>query len=217
MKRIAAALLVGAFCFATPSRAETPCDFKGISVGNKMTQAEIMSALGVTTYKTNPVRPSFEESFPAVQKLGLIPAAELEDWNIGPYCVESFCRVPYGVAVGNNNMPVNVFVSFRGGLITEIDVSFSETYWDEIRPILDQKYGGDWSIDRVDMPITNYETKKNTMRERISLNHISNGTNRSTKDRCQLWATNLDIVFEHHDAYGPYHSLFVIKLISKNF
>jgi helix-turn-helix resolvase-like protein len=26
-----------------------------------------------------------------------------------------------------------------------------------------------------------------------------------------------DIVFEHQDAFGPYHSVFVIKLISKNF
>ena len=49
------------------------------------------------------------------------------------------------------------------------------------------------------------------------MKHITNGTNRITKDHCQIWATNLDIIFEHHDAYGPYHSAFVIKLISKNF
>jgi hypothetical protein len=84
-------------------------------------------------------------------------------------------------------------------------------------PILDKKYGADWKIDRVDMPITDNETKKTTILERVSLDHITNGTNRRTKDRCQIWATNLDIVFQHHDAYGPYHSVFVIKLISKNF
>jgi hypothetical protein len=67
------------------------------------------------------------------------------------------------------------------------------------------------------MPITDNETKKTTILERVSLDHITNGTNRRTKDRCQIWATNLDIVFQHHDAYGPYHSVFVIKLISKNF
>ena len=136
---------------------------------------------------------------------------------MGPYCEETSCRVPYGVSVGNNNAPVNVFVSFHEGLITEIDVSFSETYWDEMLLILDQKFGADWNVDRTDMPVMNYETKKTTILERISLNHITNGTNRSTKDRCQIWATNLDIVFEHHDAYGPYHSEFTIKLISKNF
>ena len=42
-----AALLVGAVFFASSSRAETPCDFKGISVGDKMAPAEIMAVLGV--------------------------------------------------------------------------------------------------------------------------------------------------------------------------
>jgi hypothetical protein len=208
------ALLVGTLIFASPSHAETPCDFKGISVGNKIAPAEIMATLGVTKYKTNPAR-NFDLAL--VQKYGLIPAGELEDWNIGPYCDQTACRVPYGVAVENNNTPVNVFISFREGLITEIDVSFSEIYWDEMLPILDQKYGADWKVDREDMPITNYETKKTTIRERISLNHITNGVNRRTNDRCQIWATNLDIVFEHRDAHGPYHSVFAIKLISKNF
>lgn len=211
------ALLVGALLFASSSRAETPCDFKGISVGNKMAPAEIMAALGVAKYKMNPARPSFDETLALAQKYGTIPAAELEEWGIGPYCDETSCRVPYGVAVGNNNTPVNVFISFRSAMITEIEVSFSETYWDEMLPILDQKYGAKWNVNRVEMPIVDYETKKTTMREIISLNHITNGTNRGTNDRCQISATNLDLVFEHHDAYGPYHSVFVIKLVSKNF
>jgi hypothetical protein len=61
MKRIVA-LLIGALFFASPSRAETPCDFKGISVGNKMASAEIMAALGVAKYKMNPARPSFDKT-----------------------------------------------------------------------------------------------------------------------------------------------------------
>jgi hypothetical protein len=141
----------------------------------------------------------------------------MAEYQIGPYCDETSCRIPYGVGVGNNNTPVNVFVSLRGGLITEIDVSFSESSWDEIVPILNQKYGADWSIDRSDMPITDFETKKVVVLERITLTHVTNGTNLRTKDRCQIWATNLDIVFQHHDAYGPYHSVFTIKLVSKNF
>ncbi|HEV2098279.1 MAG TPA: hypothetical protein VGR45_05065 [Stellaceae bacterium] len=216
MKHISA-LLVGALLFASPSHAETPCDFKGISVGNKMAPADVMAALGVTKYKTNPAQPPFGETLALAQKYGTIPAAELKDWNIGPYCDETSCRVPYGVAVGNNNTPVNVFISFHEGRITEIDVSFSETYWDEMLPILHQKYGADWRVDRFDMPIMNYETKKSIMREIISLDHIANGLNRSTNDRCQIWATNIDLMFEHHDAFGPYHSVFGIKLISKNF
>jgi hypothetical protein len=216
MKHIPA-LLVGALFFVSPSRAETPCDFKGIAVGNKMTPAEIMTALGVTKYKINPARPSSDETFALAQKYGTIPAGELEDWNIGPYCDETSCRVPYGVAVGNDNAPVSVFLSFHDGRITEIDVSFSQVYWDEMLPVFNQKYGADWYVDRSDTPVTDYETKKSTMLEGILLKHITDGTNRDTNDRCQISATNIDIVFQHHDAHGPYHSMFVIKLVSKNF
>ena len=59
--RYIAAVLVGALFFASPSHAEPPCDFKGISVGTRMTPDQIMTALGVSTYKMNPVRSSFEE------------------------------------------------------------------------------------------------------------------------------------------------------------
>jgi len=84
-------------------------------------------------------------------------------------------------------------------------------------PILDQKYGADWKVEREDTVITDYETKQSKVLQLISLNHITNGKNRATNDRCQIWAQNLDLVFEHKDAYGPYHSVVVIKLVSKNF
>jgi hypothetical protein len=154
------AVFMGAFFVATVSHAETPCDFKGIAVGNRMAPAEIMAALGVTKYKINPQRPSFDVTWPLEKKYGIIPADELEDWKLGPYCDENYCRVPYGVTVGDNNIPVNVFVAFRGSVITAIDVSFSHVFWDDMLPIWDQKYGADWSIDRDEMPITDLETKK---------------------------------------------------------
>src|SRR5262249_35579707 len=145
----------------SPLLAETPCDFKGISVGNKMSPAELMSALGVTQYKTNPTRPSLDQGKALIEKYGLIAAAEIEDWQIGPYCDNKICRVPYGIAVGNNNsIPVKADISFHEGLITEIVVSFGESFWDEMLPIFNQKYGANWTIERNDMPITNYETKE---------------------------------------------------------
>ena len=190
MKYITALPIASALVFASPSYAEAPCDFKAVSVGDKKTAAEIMTTLGVTKYKTNPVRPSFEETLTLAQRYGMIPAAELQDWNIGPYCEETSGRIPYGVQVGNSNTPVKVFVSFHDGLITEINVSFSETYWDEILPVLDQKYGADWKIDRSDTPVTNYETKKTTIREQIAMDHRTNGTNPRTQDHCQISAEN---------------------------
>jgi hypothetical protein len=156
MKQIATLLICG-LILVNPSRAETPCDFKGISVGNKMTPDEIMATLGVTNYKTSPAK-RFDKA--AAEKYGTIPALELEEEEIGPYCDHSSCRVPHGVFVGNDNTPVNVFISFHDLLITEIDVSFSLSNWDEVVPILDQKYGADWKVERSEALISDYVTKK---------------------------------------------------------
>ena len=54
MKPIAA--FFSSLLFVCPALAETPCDFKGISVGSRMSPAEIMSALGVSQY-IRPIRP----------------------------------------------------------------------------------------------------------------------------------------------------------------
>jgi hypothetical protein len=212
------ALLVGLLFFTSASLAEAPCDFKGISVGDKMSPAELMSALGVTNYKTNPARPSFEHMKALWERYSMLPAAEIVDEEIGPYCDDTSCRIPYGIFVGNmNRIPVKVFISLHDGLITEINVSFGEMYWDEMRPIFDQKYGADWTLERNAAAITNFETKKTHLVQIILLQHLTKGRNLSTNDRCEIWAQNVDVVFEHHDALGPYHSEIVIRLISKNF
>ena len=207
-------VLVGILLFATPLLAETPCDFKGISVGDKMPPAKIMAALGVTEYKTNPALDS--KTMALVDKYGFRAAGEIADWQIGPYCNSATCTVPYGVAVGdNNNIPATVEISFREDLITKITISFSQTYWDEKLTVFGQKYGVNWTSERNDIPITNYETKETSTIPRIVLQ--TKGTNLRTKDHCKISATNFDNMFEHHDALGPYHSRIVIQLIPKNF
>jgi hypothetical protein len=218
LKLKSAPLLAAIALLATPSHAATPCDFKGISVGSKMSPAQIMTALGVTKYKMNPARPSWEKTAPIVKKYGLMMEAELENWDLGPFCeTNSRCVIPYGVGVGNDNTPVNVQIAIQDGMVTAIDVSFAEVEWDEVMPILDHKYGPNWKIDTHDELITNYETKASTMRSITMKRHIPDGQNEITGDRCQIWVENIDMVFTHHDAFGPYHSVFEIKLISKNF
>ena len=91
------------------------------------------------------------------------------------------------------------------------------TDWNDILPILDQKYGADWTVERADSPVVDIETKKRTMMQSVTLTHATNGTNATTNTACQIWASSVDIVEQHHDALGPFHSTFVIKLISKNF
>jgi hypothetical protein len=101
--------------------------------------------------------------------------------------------------------------------VREILIKFGRMYWDEMLPIFDQKYGADWNVHRDDWVVTDFETKERHKVPMIFLEHIANGTNRSTKDHCKIWAQNIDMVFEHHDSFGPYHSELGIQLFSKNF
>ncbi len=169
-------------------------------------------------YKMNPERPPFDKTLKLGKKYSLIAAAEIEDWNMGSVCDANSCRIPFGVGVGNSNLPVSVFISFPEGRITEIDVTFNQLYWGEIRSILDNKYGAAWRVERDPyFLITDKETKQSFTVERTTLTHRINGTNPKTGDTCQIWATNYDMVFTHHDPLGTYHSVFAIKLTSRNF
>jgi hypothetical protein len=118
---IDAAAFIVLFLFATVVRAQPPCDFKGIAVGNKMAPAEIMAALGVPKYKMNPPH---NVDWTEVENFGIIPASELEDWRIGSYCDENSCRVP-GLTIGDDHIATNVFIHLiiSHEEITEIGVS----------------------------------------------------------------------------------------------
>jgi hypothetical protein len=214
---ICAAVCAASMAHATTVLADTPCDFKGLSVGDKLTPAAIMAALGIKQFKMNPQRPSFQQSQPNMEKYGLMGAGEMEDWNIGPYCDASICAAPYGVTVGNDSTPVSIVVGFHDGIVTEIDVSFAHTFWDDLLPIINNKYGDNWKVDNTTDAIIDLPSKKSTQVERTMLTHRNDGTNQKTRDKCQIWANNYDVVFTHHDGLGPYHSQLVIKLVSKNF
>jgi len=212
-------LLICLFIFmASYTRAETPCNFKGVYVGNKTTPAALMKAFGINKYKMNPEIPNIIKLMKLTKLHDPTDAIRTEDYNLGPYCTDKYCKIPFEVGVGNDNTPVSVFVSFPEKLITEIDVTFNQVYWDEIRQILDKKYGSDWNIKHdPNFVITDNETRQYLVFDRIILNHRTNGTNPKTGDTCKIWATNYDIVFTHHDPLGMYQSVFVIKLVSNNF
>jgi hypothetical protein len=154
---------------------------------------------------------------PLYDKYGITGASELEDWKIGPYCRDDYCRIPWGVTVGNNDIPVSAFVSIHTGVITEIDVSFGAIYWDDVLPIIEKKYGSQWKFDQTDMVVTEYETKEHDILQRTVAENRRVGVNASTRDTCHMSATNIDIIFRHHDPLGSLHSIFVLKLDSKNF
>lgn len=173
-----------------------------------------MSRLRIEKFVSNP---QHKVDWALVERYGTIAASEIEDQRIGPYCEPEYCRIPRGISVGNDNIPVSVFVSFNAGTITEINVSFSAAFWDDVLAIIKKKYGSQWTVDRMKMAVTDLETKKSDLMQREIVENRSSGVNLNTKDSCHMWATSIDIVFRHHDILGPLHSVSVIKLDSKNF
>jgi len=64
------------------------------------------------------------------------------------------------------------------------------------------------------MVVTNRATNNELKVERIIMTNKSQGLNVVTKDRCQISATNYDIIFTH---YMPvYQGMLTIELVSKN-
>jgi len=206
------------------SAAAPPCDFKGLSVGDIKTPQEIMRTLGVMDYKLNPKEKDIWKNIDDIEKFGSGYVAEKADYELGPACFNNgdsqFCRIPNGyskntVGIGNNNDPVSVFVSFRKGKVTEIDVGFDSTMWDAYVPLFKQKYGRNWGVERdPDMVILNRADQSKIKVERVILTGKTEGINPLTNDHCTIQATNYDIIFTH---YMPvYQGMLSIVLVSKN-
>jgi hypothetical protein len=107
--------------FALPARSQVPCDFKGISVGDKLTREQVMERLGIKKFKFDPPRADFMEMQPEIDKYGITGAAEREDDKTGPYCWEDSCNIPYGVVIGDDKIPVKVFVALKGDMVYAIE------------------------------------------------------------------------------------------------
>jgi hypothetical protein len=211
------AALVVSMLSALPGRAEVPCDFKGISVGDKLTREQVMQRLGIKKFKLDPPRSDFMEMDPQIEKYGITGAAEREEDQIGPYCRENSCNIPYGIFVGDDKIPVKVFVSLKEEMVTAIEVSFNSIFWNDVWTILTKKYGPAWDIERNETPVMDYETKKVDQLEQVIVKHKFGGINPQTRDTCSLSATNIDIIFRHHDSLGTLHAIFGIKRQSKDF
>ena len=105
----------------------------------------------------------------------------------------------------------------KNDTVTEIEVSFNSIFWNDIFPILTKKYGSSWNIEKGQIGVMDYETKKIDLLEHIIATHRLGGRNSRTNDTCSLTATNIDIIFRHHDMLGALHAIFVIKRESKDF
>ncbi len=211
--KIISIILVYLF-LATNARAEVPCDFKGLSVGDKKSVAEIMNTLGVKKYKINPQKPTF-----LIEQYGILGAANMTDEKIGPYCEDDHCRISTGIITVGINIPAKVFILFskEQHQIQAINVSVNSLNWDDLVPILYGKYGTQWSIEKSPMGIVGLKNKRSVSVEQITMIHKAGGRNIKTKDTCELSVSKYNSVFEQVDSLGLNQSVFEIKIISKNF
>jgi hypothetical protein len=206
------------------AHATTPCDFKGLSVGDKATPQQIMKHFGVDKFLDADAtqaknKADFDSNLKRAETVGLMNASEEADWHMGPACGYNYCRIPYGVSVGSGAfpIPVGVFVSFdKAGTIEAIDVSYSYSQWNDVLELLNTKYGDNWRSEVTNEVVTNLETKKSEQLSMTEILHRTPGTNPKTGDKCTLHATSLDLVFTHSMA-PLYRASLEIKLVSKNF
>ena len=209
------------FCLSS-AQAQTPCDFKGVTIGDSMTHDEVMQKLNVKSYKKNPDRNSFPDSLSLMKKYGIIPSGEILDWRIGPSCdtvsvFSNSCRIPFGVQIGNNNsIPVSVFVSFSEDKVSSITIKFNQIYWTEVKDMIGLKYGSKHKLEADTLAISDLETHKVITVQNELITYPAGGTNLKTGDKCRVEAGQFDIVFQHHDPLGLYHSYLGLQLISKN-
>jgi hypothetical protein len=214
-------------CFIAASvatHAVTPCDFKGLSVGDKATPQQIMSHFGIAKYSVDADRPTNsaaeEAQLRRAEKVGSMNAVEEEEWKAGPACREEYCRIPYGVSVGEEPLPipvgVAVFINPSTHQVTAIDVTYDTVQWDEVLELLNTKYGDNWREEDKQGVVMNYEDKKSFPIVVKVLTHRSAGINPTTRTTCSIAATSSDLVFMHTTP-PVIRAVLEIKLISRNF
>jgi len=199
--------------------AQTPCDFMGISVGDKITPAEIMKKFDIKKYDLNQnidiLRNQEDIEFFTKYVTPTIALEVIQQKN-GPGCHGDSCNIPYGVTIGSD-IPAKLTFIYDKGVIRAIAVKFSSSRWSEVKKIIYQKYGTDWEVESTPIYITNLLEKTGIFLNRETLEHRTGGSNPKTNSLCEISASEYDIIFAHHDSLGLYQSIFEISLTSKNF
>jgi hypothetical protein len=211
---VALSLVIG----SAPVRAQVPRDFKGVSIGDKLSRDQFMARFGIKNFKIDPPEPdlgnrSFAEE---LEKYGITGMSERDDDLIGPYCRGDYCRIPTGVSIGDDHIAVKNFGAFRDGVVFDLEVAFN-FFWNDIWDIMITKYGPDWDIEKDTIAVTDYGSKKYDQLERVIATRKFGGVNPQTKDTCSISATNIDIIFRHHDTLGTLHAILELKRKPKDF
>ena len=198
--------------------ANDECSFKGVRIGDKLSPKDLMKKLGIQKYTLNPIflnvlENKHQELF---NKYGP-QSIEIEYDGIGPFCERNHCVIPNKLKVGN--VPINLSILFNEEKeISSISIEFQSHSWDEIKKDLFRKYGNSWTFEKMEMGIAPFdEPKKTMMVTREILEHKSGGLNYSNSFKCEVRATNYDIIFQHGNRLGLYHGVIDIEKMSEGF
>jgi hypothetical protein len=219
---------------ARSASAETPCDFKGLSVGDRATPQQIMQHFGIHKFTDEDItkmsaadlakwsarsRAKSDAFFKRIGQVGMKNALEEEYLSQGPTCDTGSCRISSGVNVGNGPDAILVGVSVyfdNAGVVTAIEVSYSKDDWDAVLQLMNTKYGEEWAsreyLDFTADPATN----KSTLGPVTAIMHRTNGTNLRTGDGCTIKATSQDDMWRHTTP-PVLRARLEIELVSKNF
>jgi len=159
------------------------CAFMGISVGDKITQKEVMKHLGVKKYKFDSHGAQLSQLIQSADpKLDRATAIEIAKWRYGAYCTENLCNVPFGTKIGNE-IEASTEVLIEAGEVTNIRVQFNNKDWKKVTKYLIAEYGNSWDVSnepnfeitdqannsKVVVDRTFYKFKKNVMCRKQSI------------------------------------------------
>ena len=194
--------------------AAAPCDFRGVSVGDKLTQKQLMAKLGIKHFRLNPRPDLWLPTKDDERRYGYLGAQDVARWRVGPFCLLDACYIPYGVEI-EAKVPAFVEIVYGGNdTITDIWVQFNSRYWEKVAPTLIQKYGLNWDAEKDhNFVIADEVTQKSVTVDRTVITNKSGGVNDKTKGHCEISAANYNAVFLPHSRLGPYRSFLGIDMI----
>jgi len=201
--------------FATPAYcAAAPCDFKGVSVGDKLAKKELMAKLGIKRFKINPDVSLVRSTENDERQYGYLVAQDMALLRVGPYCLGNMCFIPYGVEI-QKKIPSFMQIIFAGDRVTDIQVRFDPQYWQQVSPGLIQKYGLNSFLEEHSPYVTTDDTDKKPVTEyRTIIANKSGGANDKTGSRCELSATRYDGEFlKTHDPIESYRAILNIDFV----
>jgi len=215
--------------FSTLAYCLPSCDFMGISVGDEITEQQIMNKLEIKNYKIRNSDNWNDDRFKFIKNTcgtSHVICRELIDEIEGNYCDPDGCNIVSGLIIGNNIKAQASFLfdkSFKPSWKFEylmngtekriklITVSFNLEHWNEAKKIIIEKYGNDWKTEKWLQHLSDGKSGNTIYVDEEEITHNKNGYNAKYNQYCSISAAKYD-QWIHSNSIGKFHSIFGISL-----